>query len=76
MSKLFVWSINHLIKRHDGLMINRNERGIVRAKDQKEATEILQKTVCTAYSKDLTVVEIPDKMSVYSIGHEDSIVSE
>ena len=75
MSKLFIWSVNHIVRNRNGVEIKRVEKGLARANSSEEARKVLEKSVCTIFSRDLIVIEIPDKMSVYSLGYTDSIVN-
>ena len=75
MAKLFFWSVDHFIRNRNGSVVKRQEKGIVRASDPESARTILEKSVCAIFSKNLLVTEIPDKMTIYSFGHQDSIVN-
>ena len=74
MAKLFYWSVDHVIRNRNGSIVKRQEKGVVRATDQESARTLLEKSVCTIFSRNLRVTEIPDKMTIYSLGHQDSIV--
>lgn len=73
--KLFAWSVNHIIQTKNKKTVRRNEKGVARASDRDQAINLLKKSVCTQYSKDLVVVEIPEKINVYSIVHHDAVLN-
>lgn len=73
--KLFAWSVNHIIQTKNKKTVRRNEKSIARASNRDQAIYLLKKSVCTQYSKDLVVVEIPEKINVYSIVHHDAVLN-
>lgn len=71
---LYHWKVTHRLEISADNTVLREENGIARAESREAAESILEKLVCTVFTTELAVTEIPDKIAVYSFGYTDTKV--